>query len=62
MTKKNWSFGYVRDNQFKLVVSTKKWIGQIDHLFIGQNNQLFDAFKRPIFLVILPNFFLLCGD
>ena len=26
-------------NQFKLVVLTKKVIGQFDQLFIGQNNQ-----------------------
>jgi hypothetical protein len=38
-TKNNWSFECVCDNQFKLVVLTKKVIGQIDHLFIGQNNQ-----------------------
>jgi hypothetical protein len=41
MTKKNWSFECVWDNQFKLVVLTKKVIGQFDQLFIGQNNQLF---------------------
>jgi hypothetical protein len=39
MTKKNWSFECVWDNQFKLVVLTKKVIGQVDQLFIGQNNQ-----------------------
>jgi hypothetical protein len=38
MTKKNWSFECVWDNQFKLVILTKKVIGQFDQLFIGQNS------------------------
>jgi hypothetical protein len=41
MTKKNWSFGCVWDNQFKLVILTKKVIGQNNQKIIGQINKLF---------------------
>ena len=41
MTKKNWLFGCIWDNQFKLVALTKKIIGQNNQKIIGYFNQLF---------------------
>ena len=41
MTKKNWLFGCIWDNQFKLVALTKQIIGQNNQKIIGYFNQLF---------------------